>query len=169
MHNGKYLRHMAASCTYHRPTPSCSTRAITEKPNSQRKMFENFLEKVRRMGHVQKMTKTERLRRKKKKQQKTRKKTHTKKKKKKKKKNKRKKKEKKKTKKKKKNNEKKRRERTEIGKRTQITALRLQTGEGHQTSPASFRGYTWRLSHRLIQCYSRWLERLTVNTRGTLL
>ena len=28
MHNGKYQCHMAASCTHHLPSPSCSTRAI---------------------------------------------------------------------------------------------------------------------------------------------
>ena len=28
MHNGKYQRYMAASCTYHLPTTSCLTRAI---------------------------------------------------------------------------------------------------------------------------------------------
>ena len=33
MHKGKYQCHMAANCTYHLPSPSCSTRAIQTKPN----------------------------------------------------------------------------------------------------------------------------------------
>ena len=46
MHNGKYQCHMAASCTYHRPTiiSCCSTRAI-QKSLTLNEKYLSFLEK----------------------------------------------------------------------------------------------------------------------------
>ena len=47
MHNGKYQCHMAASCTYHRPSsPSCSTRAIQKSLALNEKYLRVFWKKV---------------------------------------------------------------------------------------------------------------------------
>ena len=44
--------------------------------------------------------------------------------------------------------------REEIGKGNQMTALRFQTGRGHQTSPASLRGQTERQRQRETEAHS---------------
>ena len=53
----------AAHTTYQLSSPYCSTRAIQKSLTLNQKMFENFLEKVRRMDHKQKNNKAERPRR----------------------------------------------------------------------------------------------------------